>query len=120
MGAVLFFFLFFVVILLTCTPREEWGIALGSMLAIGAAIWLAVEIKLHNILGSMVGFVAEELWADRMDLLMAFGFAIVLIVPLMMIYVVWCEYHDRRELLATSRKLRRASRTDPGEESNRP
>jgi len=117
MGAVIFF-LFFVAVLLICTPREEWGIALGSMLLVGAVVWLAVQIKLHNILGSILGFLAERLWAHRMDLLVVFGIVVVLIVPLMMIYVVWCDHVDRRELLETSRKLRRASRTSAGDESN--
>ena len=115
MGAVLFF-LFFVAVLLICTPREEWGLALGSMLLVGAAIWLAVQIKLHNILGGILGFLADRLWAHRMDLLLIFGILVVLIVPVMMIYVVWGDYHDRRELLATSRKLRRAVRTGESDE----
>jgi hypothetical protein len=117
MGAVVFF-LFFVAILLLCTPRQERGFALASMLAIGAAIWLAIRIKLHNLLGSFLGFLAERLWDHRMDLLMAFGIAILLIVPLIMIYVVWWDYCDRRELLVTSRKLRRLSRTGEDHESS--
>jgi hypothetical protein len=86
MGPVIFFLLT-VAALLICTPRGERGLALGSMLTVGAALWLAVRINLHSILGSILGAVLALAWEYRNELLVLFGATVVLIVPLLMIYV---------------------------------
>lgn len=105
MGA-LIVFLLFVAVLLICTPRSERGLALGSMLAVGTAIWLAVRINLHRILGDVVGTVAGLVWEYRSDLLLFFAAAIVLIVPILMIYMTVCDQLDRRELEKSLRARR--------------
>ncbi|MGB9235350.1 MAG: hypothetical protein WCC04_13125 [Terriglobales bacterium] len=102
MGA-LIVFLLFVAVLLICTPRAERGLALGAMALVGAVIWLAVRIHLHSIVGSMVGTVLALGWEYRNDLLLFFAAAIVLIVPILMIYMTACDQLDRR---AAARKIR--------------
>ncbi|MFZ1918691.1 MAG: hypothetical protein WAU58_14040 [Terriglobales bacterium] len=113
MGAVIVFLLF-VAILLICTPRSERGLALGSMLAVGIAIWLAVRINLHRILGGIVGTIAGLVWEYRSDLLLFFAAAIVLIVPALMIYMTVRDQLDRREFeksVRARRSLRRLGLT---------
>ena len=99
-------FLLFVAILLICTPRPERGLALGSMLAVGIAIWLAVRINLHRILGGIVGTTAALVWEYRSDLLLFFAAAVVLIVPILMIYMTVCDQLDRREFERSIRARR--------------
>ena len=94
--AAIIVFLLFVAVLLICTPRPERGLALGSMLAVGVAIWLAARINLHRILGGIVGTAATLVWEYRSDLLLFFAAAIVLIVPILMIYMTLCDQLDRR------------------------
>lgn len=91
MGAVIFYVLF-VVVLLVCTPRSERVLALSTMLVIGAAIWLAVRISLHSIFGSFVGEVVSLFWRFRNELLLVLAAVVVLIVPILMIYI---EVSDR-------------------------
>jgi hypothetical protein len=105
MGAIIAFLLF-VAVLLICTPRTERGLALGSMLAVGIAIWLAVRINLHRILGGIVGTVAGLVWEYRSDLLLFFAAAIVLIVPILMIYMTVCDQLGRREFERSVRARR--------------
>lgn len=102
MGAVICFVLA-VVAVLACTPRSERGLALGSMLAVGTVIWLAVRISLHSILGSIFGNLAALAWEYHAEILLAFAAAVVLIVPVVMIYVGVC---DQLEARATARKIR--------------
>jgi hypothetical protein len=109
MGAIIVFLLF-VAVLLICTPRSERGLALGSMLVVGIAIWLALRINLHRILGGIVGTVAGLIWEYRSDLLLLFAVAIVLIVPILMIYMTVCDQLHRREFeksICARRSLRR-------------
>jgi len=96
-------FLLFVAVLLICTPRTDRGLALGSMLVVGAAIWLAVRINLHRILGGIVGMVAGLVWEYRSDLLLFFAAAIVLSVPILMVYMTVCDQIDRH---ATEKSIR--------------
>ena len=95
MGATIVFLLF-VAVFLICTPRSERGLALGSLLAVGISIWLAVRINLHRILGNIVGTLAGLGWEHRSDLLLFFAAAIVLIVPILMVYMTLCDQLDRR------------------------
>lgn len=108
MGAVIFL-LFVVVALLACTPRAERGLALGSMLVVGAVVWLAVRIKLHSILGSLVGAVMAFVFEYRNELLLCFAAAIVLIVPIVMIYVAVCDQFEKH-VAAKSIRARRSLR----------
>jgi MFS family permease len=96
MGAGVFFFLLFAVMLMICTPREERGLALGSMAVVGAAILLLIRLHIHSEVGSFVGAVVELAWRYREETLMAFGIGVVMIVPLLMIYVGLRDREDLR------------------------
>ena len=105
MGAVIFFVLI-VIVLLSCTPRGERRLALGSMLVVGAVIWLAVRIKLQSILGALIGAAMGLAFEFRNELLLGFAAAIVLIVPMVMIYVAVSDQMIERAA-AKARRLRR-------------
>jgi len=109
MGAVIFFLLI-VAALLVCTPRGERKLALGSMLMVGAAIWVAVRINLHRILGDLLGNVIALAWDYREEILLACAAAVVLIVPVLMIYIALCDRVDRHG----SAKARDVSRKTQG------
>ena len=85
-----------VVALLAFTPRADRGLAFGSLLAAGGVVWLAVRIKLHSVVGSLVGAVLTIAYEYRNDLLLGFAAAIVLIVPVVMIYVAICDQLEKR------------------------
>jgi len=111
MGAVIFFVLT-VAVLLLCTPRGERALGLGAMAGVGIAIWIAVRISLHSVLAGMLGTLVElasEHWAD---LLMVFAAAVVLVVPVFMIYVAVGDQLEKRA--ATSRERERLSRRGLG------
>ena len=95
MGAVLFLLLF-VAVVLACTPSSERRFAVGSMLVVGAVIWLAVRINLHRIVGNLVGDGMALAWDYRNDLLLIFAASIVLVVPAVMIYVAITDQFRRR------------------------
>ena len=95
MGAVIFFLLA-VAALLACTPPCERRLALGSMLIVGALIWLAVRTNFHTILGGIVGAAMALAWDYRNELLLIFGAGVVLIVPIIMIYVGLCDHLEAR------------------------
>jgi len=105
MGAVIFFVLI-VIVLLSCTPRGERRLALASMLVVGAAIWLAVRIKLHSILGGLIGAAMALAFEYRNELLLSFAAAVVLIVPMVMIYVAVSD-QVIEHAAAKARRLRR-------------
>ena len=75
MAAILFFSSLLATVILICTPREERALALGSMLAVAAAFWFAVRIKLHTIIAGILGFLMQRIWENRIDLLYGFGIA---------------------------------------------
>jgi Kef-type K+ transport system membrane component KefB len=100
---VVIFYVLFVVALLICTPRSQRVLALTTMAAVGAAIWLAVRINLHSILGSFVGAVVALFWEFRYELLLILAAVVVLIVPILMIYV---GLSDRLRAGATAQKRR--------------
>ena len=102
MGAVIFF-LVIVVGLLACTPRAERSLALGSMAVVGVVIWLSVRINLHSILGNIVGDAFALGYEHRDDLVLVFGAAVILIVPILMIYTVAC---DQLEKQAAARRMK--------------
>jgi hypothetical protein len=90
MGAVIFFLLILVALLL-CTPRAERGFALGSTLLVGAIFWLAIEINLHRVLAGILGGVAGFFWEHRSEVILFLAAGIVLIVPVVMLYVAVCD-----------------------------
>jgi MFS family permease len=97
MGAIIFF-LVIVAVLIAFTPREERALAVGAMLALGSLIWLAVKANLSSILGNIIAGVVSLGWEYRNELLLAFAATVVLIVPIVMIYVVMCDYIEARAL----------------------
>jgi hypothetical protein len=103
MGAVIFFVVI-VAGLLACTPRGERGLALASMAVVGVVIWLCVRINLHSILGNILGDTLAFGYEHRDDLVLVFGAAIILIVPILMIYTVAC---DQLEKQAAARRIRK-------------
>ncbi len=107
----LIFFLLVAAAILTCTPRHERGLALGSLLIVGATIWVATRINLHRFLASIVGSVIALAWAYREELLVLFASAVVLVVPILMIYIAVC---DR---IPTPSAARRARTQDSANES---
>jgi len=105
MGAVIIFLLF-VLVLLACTPPPERGLALGSMLVVGIAIWLAVGVHLHRVLGSTIGFVVTLAWEHQNDLLLFFAAAIVFIVPILMVYMAVSDEFNRHRVARALRGRR--------------
>jgi hypothetical protein len=98
--------LLILVFLLIFTPPEERALAFGVVSAIAVATWVAFELKLWAIVGSMLGGLLDLLWDNWQALLMALAALIVLIVPALMIYLVICDRLDdraiRREFLESS------------------
>jgi hypothetical protein len=82
-----------VIVVLLYTRRPDRDYTLGLMLLIAAFVWLAIEIHLLSILGDFFA-VALEHW---LDIVMAFGAAVLLIVPAIMIYIAVRDQLDNRE-----------------------
>lgn len=105
MGLLIVLFLI-LVFLLIFTPPEERVLAFGVMSAIAAASWIAFQLKLWAIVGSMLGSLLDFVWDNWQVLTMALAASIVLIVPALMIYLVVCDRLDdraiRREFLESS------------------
>lgn len=112
MGVAVFFVLTVVVVLLLCTPRGERGLALGLLLAVGVALWVAVRISLHRLLGSLIDALLTLGWGHRTELLLGFAAAVVLIVPIFMLYVAVGDQLDKRA--AASRRRARLSQRGLG------
>jgi hypothetical protein len=83
-------FLLVVIVILLYTRRPDRDYTVGIMVLIAASIWLAIEIRLLSILGDLFALALEH-W---LEIVMAFGAAILLIVPAIMIYIA---VHDRLE-----------------------
>ena len=86
-------FLLVVIVVLLYTRRPDRDYTLGLMLLIAAFVWLAIEIHLLSILGDFFA-VALEHW---LDIVMAFGAAVLLIVPAIMIYIAVRDHVENRE-----------------------
>jgi uncharacterized paraquat-inducible protein A len=86
-------FLLVVIVILLYTRRPDRDYTLGIMVLIAASIWLAIEIHLLSILADFFA-VALEHW---LEIVMAFGAAVLLIVPAIMIYIAVRDQLDNRE-----------------------
>jgi hypothetical protein len=104
-GVVIFFSLF-VAFLLVCTPKGERGLALGSTLTVGAVILFIIRINLHRIVGDLFGDATALLWSYRNDLLLAFAAAIVLVVPIVMIYMSVSDQVHKKQIERERQRLR--------------
>ena len=86
-------FLLVVIVILLHTRRPDRDYTLGLMLLIAAFIGLAIKIRLLSILGDLFALALEH-W---LEIVMAFGAAILLIVPAIMIYIAVRDQLDNRE-----------------------
>lgn len=92
------FFLFVVVLLLLCTPKAELGLASGTLLLVGAAIWITVKTNIPVFLVRIIGSILELGWENREQVLLALAASIILIVPFVLTYVVICEQIDNHAI----------------------
>jgi hypothetical protein len=76
-------FLLAVIVALLCTRQAERDYTLGLVFLIGAFFWLAIKIRLLHILADLCALALEH-W---LEMGMFFSAAILLIVPLAMIYI---------------------------------
>jgi small-conductance mechanosensitive channel len=81
-----------VIVALLYAHQSDGDYSLGIALLIGAFTWLAIEIHLLRILADFFA-VALEHW---LEIVMALGVAIVLIVPAIMIYIAVQDELDHR------------------------
>lgn len=81
-----------VIVILLYADQADRDCSLGIALLIGAFTWLAIEIHLLRILADLFA-VALEHW---LEIVMAFGAAVVLIVPVIMLYIAVCDRLDDR------------------------
>ena len=86
-------FLLVVIVILLYTRRPDRDYTLGIMVLIVASIGLAIKIRLLSILGDLFALALEH-W---LEIVMAFGAAILLIVPAIMIYIAVRDQLDNRE-----------------------
>lgn len=83
-------FLLVVIVVLLWTRQAGGDYTLGIGLLIAAFTWLAIEIHLLSILGDLFALALEH-W---LEIVMAFGAAILLIVPAIMIYIALRDQLD--------------------------
>ncbi|MFZ3266103.1 MAG: hypothetical protein WA172_19005 [Terriglobales bacterium] len=84
--------------ILLCTRRPGRDYTLGLMALIAGFIWLAIEIHLLSIVADFFG-VAVQHW---IQIVVALGAAILLIVPAIMIYIAIRDRFDSREKVLES------------------
>jgi len=87
-------FLLVVIVILLYTRQAGRDYTLGIALLIAAFTWLAIEIHLLRILADLFALALEH-W---LDLVIAFGASILLIVPAIMIYITLQDRVDHRAL----------------------
>jgi len=100
-------FLLVVIAILLYRHQAGRNYTLGVGLLIAALTWLAIEIHLLRIL-RVVFAVAVEHW---LDMVVAFGAAVLLIVPGIMIYLAVRDQLEHRPLLQEFRESRGTIRT---------
>jgi hypothetical protein len=86
-------FLLVIIVVLLYTRRPERDYTLGLMGLIAAFIWLAIEIHLLSILGDLFALALER-W---IQIVIALGAAVLLIVPAIMIYIAVRDHLDNRK-----------------------
>ena len=97
-------FLVVAIVLLLYTRPDERDYTLGIMLLIGAFTWLAIEIHLLRILADLCA-VALEHW---IEIIVAFSAAVLLSVPVAMIYMAVRDQLDNRGI---RKAVQQSSRT---------
>jgi dipeptide/tripeptide permease len=83
-----------VIVVLLYTRRPDRDYTLGVMLLIAAFIGLAIKIRLLSVLGDLFALALEH-W---LEIVMAFGTAILLSVPAIMIYIAVRDHLDKRKM----------------------
>ena len=96
MSAALFIFVLFAAGLLLCTPPGERRLALGVMAIVGIAIWVAVRIRAHSVLGAFIGSLLSVAWDHRDESVLGLAAAVVLIAPLAMVGMALSDHLARR------------------------
>ena len=104
MNGAIVFFVVFVAALLLCTPRGERRLAAACMAMVGGAIWLAVRIRAHSVLGDLIGSLLGAAWEHREWIVFALAATVVLIAPIAMLWMALGEHFARR---ATSQSRKR-------------
>jgi len=87
-------FLLVVIVILLYTRQAGRDYTLGIGLLIAAFTWLAIEIHLLRILADLFALAVQH-W---LDVVVALGAAILLIVPVIMIYITLHDRLDDRAL----------------------
>jgi hypothetical protein len=85
-------FLLAVIVFLIYTGQAERDCTFGSVILIGACVWLAIEIKLLHILADLFA-IALAHW---LEIVIALSAGIVLFVPAVMLYISLRDQLDRR------------------------
>ncbi len=88
------FFLVAVIVVLLSTQRVNRDYSVRIALLIAAFFWLAIEIHLLSILADLCALALEH-W---LEIVMAFCAAVVLSVPLIMVYIALCDQLDERAI----------------------
>ena len=86
-------FLLVVIVILLYTRGPERDYSLGLLVLTTAFIGLAIKVHLLSILGDFFALALEH-W---LEIVMAFGAAILLIVPAIMIYIAVRDHVENRE-----------------------
>lgn len=87
-------FLLVVIVILLYTRQASRDYSLGIGLLIAAFTWLAIEVHLLRILADLFELAVQH-W---LDVVVALGAAILLIVPAIMIYITLQDRLDDRSL----------------------
>jgi hypothetical protein len=103
-GAAIFIFVLIAAGLVLATPRGERRLVLGCMAIVGIAIWVAVRIRAHSVLGDFIGSLLAAAWEHRDEIVFGLAGAMVLIVPIAM---AWMAVSDHLAQRAQSKKRKR-------------
>ena len=112
-GGAIFIFVLIAGVLLVCTPRSERRLALVCMGIVGAAIWLVVRIRVHSILGDFIGSSLAAAWEYREAILLAFAAAVVVVVPIAMLWMAVDDHFARHARAKALERILREKRSSP-------
>lgn len=101
------FFLLVVIVALLSPQRAARDYSVRIMLLIAAFFWLGIEIHILRILADLCALALEH-WVE---ILMAFSAAVVLSVPLIMVYIALGDQLEERAIRQEFRESHGAVRT---------
>lgn len=87
-------FLLVVIVVLLYTRQADRDYTLGLVILIAALTWLAIEIHILRILADLFALALEH-W---IEIVMAFSAAVLLSVPLIMVYIALRDQLDNRAI----------------------